>query len=225
MSFLAPRVFALAVVADLRYTTKANDTRDWDLPDTLKPAAIGNLQPGLPTVNLLGWIRSTTLTPDQRTHIEDTGVSADGFGERRRFCLNTMVIEKVHDALNNSSAKVKLGTGLCDRPTGSIGQIIQYERNLDEEPEFSRIQYYLESEIRGITPQQLDRRIAMYGQVFSFRVEKDFIRAANTGPKFFPISRGTQWGTQVLENTMFPPATDIFQLTNGNGNIFTPLFH
>ena len=98
--------------------------------------------------------------------------------------MNSTLFEKVHDALNGSSTKIKLGNGLCERPNGSIGQLLYYERDLSEQPQFSRIEPYLESEIRGVSVQQLDRRVAMYGQVFSFRVKKDnYLLPADAGEK------------------------------------------
>lgn len=96
----------------------------------------------------------------------------DDFGGEGRFCINRVLTEKVHDVLNNSSTKMKLGGALCERPIGSVGQALYYEQ--DPTPQaFSRIQPYLKSEIRGLCVQQLYRRVVAFGQIFGIRCKKD----------------------------------------------------
>nr|XP_033341066.1 uncharacterized protein LOC117229026 [Megalopta genalis] len=188
MSYPSPRILSEAVKADLRYIIQGG-CRDWNVPEDIRPdpciisaqPARGvmsrlpqrEVTPGLPTANLLGWSRATTLSSDQRTHIEDAGITVDDFGGEGRFLLNRVLIEKVHDALNNSFVKMKLGGSLCEKPMGSIVQSLHYERDLSQPYHFSRTQQYLESEIRGSCAQQLDRRVVAFGHIFGFRCLKN----------------------------------------------------
>ncbi|KAG7197630.1 hypothetical protein KM043_013411 [Ampulex compressa] len=93
MALPAPHVLAKAVVADLRYTTGVDQTRDWDLPVELRPDPYAPdpakpdilVRPGL--ANLLGWNRATHLPTNQRVYIEDASITNNGFGGRGRDAI------------------------------------------------------------------------------------------------------------------------------------------
>ena len=208
MALPSPRILAEAVVQDLRYTSGANNNRDWDIPVDLRPAAYAPdaehpeilVQPGLPTANLLGWKRATQLSTDQRVYIEDAAITIDGFGGRGRFCLNTRLVERVHDALNGSATKIKLGGTLSERPFGSPGQLIWLQREFVYEPSFNRVDHYLETELRGHSMSSVERRVGVVAHVFGLRARKDnyspgdkerrlLSPAAHPGPRGGPAAR------------------------------------
>ncbi|XP_076279090.1 uncharacterized protein LOC143208528 [Lasioglossum baleicum] len=181
MALPAPRILAQAIVQDLRYTAGVDNQRDWDIaeelrpqpyaPDPTQPAVV--VRPGLPTANQLGWNRATQLSTDQRVYIEDAGITIDGFGGRGRFCINNRLIERVHDALNGSAAKIKLGGAITERPFGSPSQLIWLKREFVFEPSYNRIDHYMESELRGNCMSSVEKRVGSVAHIFGLRASKD----------------------------------------------------
>lgn len=80
--------------------------RDWNLSEDLRPL---EETAGLPTRNLLGWARATTLTKDQVVFLESADIMEDQFASKfEQFQYNVNLFEKVSFALSKTEEKVKI---------------------------------------------------------------------------------------------------------------------
>lgn len=151
----APVVLSQAIREDLFFTIDYQ--RNWNLPAALAPTEDAA---GLPTKNLLGWSRSTTLTTEQRQTLEGAGMDQADFGATNaKFQLNKPLFEKVADFVRTTERSLKLSSATSASPNGSIAQVQWQERDTTVPEEFSRVTQYLERE--QCKPAQEDRRITV----------------------------------------------------------------
>ncbi|XP_046590199.1 uncharacterized protein LOC124293400 [Neodiprion lecontei] len=92
---------------------------DWDLPVGLRP-----LNPGaqLPTENLLGWRRKERLSEDQRTTLEEGGVTAEAVFPRNIANIPILpdLLKSIADRLETSKCKA-----IAIFPTSTSGSLAQ----------------------------------------------------------------------------------------------------
>lgn len=172
-SLAAPSVLKERICKDYAYTTRQNEQANWDLPAALRPAPVNDNEPGLPTVNLLGWDKASKLTSEQLSVYEAAGITDQDFpSEFSYFKLNKSIFNQVSERMRKLEERVKFDTTQVETPIGSIGQALWSVRDAREVIEFDRQTQYSEGPIRQNSPYQEDKRITLGALMCSFRVKK-----------------------------------------------------
>ncbi|XP_046492970.1 uncharacterized protein [Neodiprion pinetum] len=149
---LAPRVLSQAILEDLMYTRDPTRSRNWNLPENLRPI---EENAGLPTKNLLGWCRSTTLTTEQRESLEGLGLDEDNFeASILQFQMNEGLFERIAYFVRASEKVINLSNQISESVNGSVAPARWQERDVTNPENFSRTTAYLEREVCQCGPVQ-----------------------------------------------------------------------
>ena len=159
---------------DMAFTQHPN--RDsgalWDLPVELRPVALPNHEPGMPTGNLLGWQPATLLSNEQRTSLSQCGITPTEAGTSGTYALNQRVLSMVSSALARATGVYRAAAAAVhNSANGSITQATFCEVE-DTTGGFQRRQQYTSSGLRSCTAYQADARISVASRNCCFRVKR-----------------------------------------------------
>lgn len=174
-SLPCPGVSAYRMVQDITYNT-VHTPQEWDLPDAIRPEEIldADGQPGLPTQNLLGWSRATTMRPETIAVLESVGVHAAGFDSVGAFAYSASLMQYVSAWLLRLAQRYKMSTAFNRSRFGSTAQSMRQVRSLDWTG-FIRTQYYCDDGIRVRSNSQFDARQVHAVTVFVYRLFREQI--------------------------------------------------
>lgn len=171
-TFIAPIVLSHRIMNDVNKTENHGADPNWEIGDI----APENDNRGLPTANLLGWARATTLTSEQLAAIQGSGITADEFPtDNAQFQMNRGLFELIADKVRSLNRHIKLGSSLHESEDGSIAQTLWQQRDEREEEEFNRIKPYSEREVSVRSNAQHDKRITIAAMITTFRMRKEAI--------------------------------------------------